>query len=93
MKLSTYIVGIPVVLIAAIVAVANRRMTTISLDPFSPSQSALSLHMPLFILLFLTLVVGVLLGWVASSMSRLRKTRKPAPPSASAPPHKPHDSH
>lgn len=80
MKLSTYLVGIPVALIAAVVAVANRRMTTISLDPFSPSESALSLHMPLFVLLFLTLVVGVLLGWMASSISRMRKPRKPAPP-------------
>lgn len=89
MKLSTYLVGIPVALIAAVVAVANRRMTTISLDPFSPSESALSLHMPLFVLLFLTLVVGVLLGWVASSISRMRKPRKPAAPPA-PPPHDPY---
>ncbi len=72
MKLSTYLVGIPVVVASAVVAVANRQIVTFSLDPFSLSHpaEALSIRLPLFVLLLVTLAAGAILGGVAARLSR-----------------------
>jgi hypothetical protein len=67
---STYAIGIPAVLIAVVVAVANRRDVIFSLDPFSQATPALALRLPLFLLLFVVLGLGVLLGGLASLLSR-----------------------
>ncbi len=73
MRLSTYLVGVPVAVAAAVLAVANRETIAVSLDPFSPDNPALSAHLPVFLLLFLVFVAGILFGWAAALW-----TRKPA---------------
>jgi hypothetical protein len=77
-RLSTYVIGVPVVVVTAVVAIANRQMVTFSLDPFSLSHpsEALSVRMPLFVLLILTLAIGAALGGIAAMWSR-RRRRKP----------------
>ena len=83
MKLSTYVLGVPAAAIAAVVAVANRQNVHFSLDPTSQSAPAIAFDVPLFVLLFIVLVFGVLLGGIASSLSRLRKpkpTKQISPP-------------
>ena len=80
MRLSTYLIGIPAVIVAAVVAIANRQLVTFSLDPFSlshPHQSV-SVRMPLFVLLLLTLGLGALLGMLAASWSHYRRGRAKA---------------
>jgi len=72
-KLSTYAIGIPAALVAAVVAVANRQGVLFSLDPFSQTAPALAFQVPLFLLLFLAVGVGILFGWMASAITRLRK--------------------
>ena len=68
--------GIPVAVAAAVVAVANREVIAVSLDPFSPDNPALSAHLPVFLLLFLVFVAGILLGWIAALWTR--RPSKPA---------------
>lgn len=80
MRLSTYFLLIPVIVIAAALAVANRGVVTLSLDPFSDAHPALVVQMPLFLLLFLTLLLGVLIGGIAGLASR-RKRRTQVEPS------------
>ncbi len=75
MRLSTYVMGVPAVVIAVVVAVANRQNVIFSLDPFSRAAPALALRLPLFVLVFVVLGVGVLLGGLASLLSR----RPPSP--------------
>jgi hypothetical protein len=70
MRLSTYVVTVPVVAIAAVLAVANRQVVTFSLDPFSQAAPAIAFVMPLFVLLFLAILFGVLLGGLAVAMGR-----------------------
>lgn len=70
MRLSTYFLGVPVVVAAAVVAVANRQSVVFSLDPFSPGASALSFSAPLFLFLFAAVAVGVVLGGVTAALSR-----------------------
>lgn len=87
MRLSTYLLGVPVVVVAAVVAVANRQTVVFSLDPFSLSapSPALSLHIPLFLLLFVAVALGALLGGVAAMWSRRSRGRpKPADSPAAA---------
>ena len=79
MRLSTYFLVVPIIVIAAALAVANRAMVPLSFDPFSDAHPALGIQMPLFLLLFLTLLLGVLIGGVAGLLSRRRRTRAPAP--------------
>src|SRR5258707_15632019 len=73
MRLTTWIVGIPVALAAIWIAVANRRAVVLSLGPFSQDAPALTVQMPLFLLLFLAVLAGVLLGGFAIGFRRVAR--------------------
>lgn len=72
MRLSTYLIGIPAVAVAAALAVANRDIVRFSLDPFSREHPALAVEMPQWLLLFLVLIAGILLGWLVALATRRR---------------------
>ena len=76
MKLSTLIVIVPIAVLAALFAVANRQEVVVTLDPFAKGQSALSFAMPLYLLVFLVLLAGVLLGGATVALSRGRSRQK-----------------
>ena len=78
MKLSTYVIGVPAALAAAAIAVANRQAVTFSLDPFSQTAPAIAVQVPLFLLLFVALLSGVLLGGFASAVGRAFRRRPKA---------------
>ena len=59
------IVLIPLAAVLVAFAVANRQTVTVSFDPFDPSQPAYAASLPLFILILVILVFGVLLGGTA----------------------------
>ena len=79
MKLSTYVIGVPAAVFAAVVAVANRQSVQFSLDPLSQTDPALAFHLPLFVALFAALFAGVLLGGLASALSRMARRRPQRP--------------
>lgn len=56
-------------------AVANRHSVRLVLDPFRPDQPAVSLVMPFYGYLFGMLLIGVLLGGVATWVSQGRWRR------------------
>ena len=62
-------------LIAAIIAVANRAPIRLSLDPFSDAHPALVFEMPLYLLLFAVLLLGVCLGGLAVMLRRATKSK------------------
>ena len=64
-KFFTALIVIPLGLFFLIFAVANRHLVTVSFDPFNTTAPALSFAIPLFVLLFAVLVVGVIIGGVA----------------------------
>jgi hypothetical protein len=76
-RLSTYLVGVPVAVVAAVVAIANRQIVTFSLDPFSLSHphESMSVRMPLFVLLLLTLAIGAIVGGLTAGWSRFKRDR------------------
>lgn len=60
------------------IAVSNRQSVALILDPFKPENPALSIEMPFYAYLLGALVVGVVLGGVATWMgqSRWRQTAR-----------------
>lgn len=60
-----YILVVPLAVLAIVLSVANRHFVTLSFDPFNAASSSLSVTVPLFVLLFVMLVLGVLVGGMA----------------------------
>jgi uncharacterized membrane protein YciS (DUF1049 family) len=56
---------VPLAIVLIAFAVANRQSVTVSFDPFSASAPALTLSLPLFVLLIVTLIIGVIIGGMA----------------------------
>ena len=60
------IVLVPIAVILVVLSVANRHFVTLALNPFRPDDTLLSLSLPLFVFLFIALMVGVVLGSLAT---------------------------
>jgi uncharacterized integral membrane protein len=71
-KVLSWILLAPLATLALLFALANRRWVTISLDPFSQDAPAYALDLPLFIVIFSALILGVLIGGIAVWFGRLR---------------------
>ena len=65
-KIIMAIVLLPLAVVMIAFAMANRQPLTVSFDPFSAGEPAASVTLPLFALIFLLLIVGVVIGGVAS---------------------------
>ena len=74
-RIATYLIIVPVVLLVLLFAVANRHLVTLSLDPFNAAAPALSFQAPLFLVLFVVLALGVLIGGVAAWFKQGRHRR------------------
>ncbi len=74
-KIVTALVLVPLAIALIVFAVANREIVTVSLDPFDPAQPALSVRMPLFVLIFVFLIAGVVLGGFAAWLRQGRHRR------------------
>lgn len=71
------LVLIPVAVVVLAFAIANRTVVTVSFDPFSSADtSGAIIAAPLFIVLFLTLFVGVVVGGVATWFTQGVNRRK-----------------
>lgn len=65
-KIVAVIVLVPLALIIIAFAMANRQLVTVSFDPFSAGDPAASVTLPLFALVILLLIAGVVIGGLAS---------------------------
>ena len=72
--LTTIFLGLPAAIIVIALAVANRHSTTVSFDPTTTVEQApaVAATMPMWILLFGTLVLGVVIGGIAAWASQHR---------------------
>jgi uncharacterized integral membrane protein len=77
-KIVAAIILVPLAVVIIAFAVANRQIVTVSLDPFSAEHPAASLTLPLFALVIVLLVVGVLIGGIAAWLrqSKWRRTAR-----------------
>ena len=76
------IVLVPIAILAIAFAVANRQVIAISFDPFSSGDPVFVLAAPLFLLVFLLLGAGVVIGGAASwlGQGRYRSAARRAAP-------------
>lgn len=61
-----FVILIPLGVIAVALSVANRDTVTISLDPMGLLGRGWEVSLPMFVLLFSTLAVGVVIGGIAA---------------------------
>lgn len=69
------LVLVPIGLAVVLLAVANRAPVTLSLDPFSQDAPAISATLPLFLILFGAVMVGVAVGGVAAWLGQGKHRR------------------
>jgi uncharacterized integral membrane protein len=65
-KILTGIIVVPLVVVIVAFAVANRQAVTVSFDPFSAVSPAYAATLPLFAVIFVVLILGVLIGGIAA---------------------------
>jgi uncharacterized integral membrane protein len=66
------VVFVPLAVVLIALAVANRGLTAFTLDPFNPGNPALTLQLPLFVLLFAALAIGLIVGSIATWLKQGR---------------------
>ena len=76
-KFLTALVLIPLGLIFIVFAVANRHLVTVSFDPFNASDPSVSFTLPLFVLIIVMAILGVVAGG-AATWFRQRRWRRAA---------------
>jgi uncharacterized integral membrane protein len=76
-KAVTALVLIPLAIVCVAFAVANRQTVAVALDPFDPANPALTVTLPLFILILVLVIAGVVLGGAAAWL-RQSKWRRAA---------------
>jgi uncharacterized integral membrane protein len=74
-KFFTALVVIPLALIFVVFAVANRHFVTVSFDPFNSAVPAISVSLPLFVLIIAIAVLGVIAGGLATWFGQRRWRR------------------
>ena len=67
-RIVSAIIVIPLLIVVVGFAVANRQAVTVSFDPFSSAEPAYAVTLPLFVIIFVLLIVGVIIGGVAAWM-------------------------
>jgi uncharacterized integral membrane protein len=74
-KIITALILVPLGLVLLVFMVANRHAVTVSLDPFGSDAPALSATLPLFLVILLCLLTGVVVGGTATWLNQGRWRR------------------
>lgn len=84
----TVVVFIPLAIVLIALAVANRAPVAFTIDPFNPGNPGLTVSLPLFVLLFGALALGLVIGSLATwfRQGRYRKAARQREAAAAAAP-------
>lgn len=74
-RIVTMLIAVPLAVVIVAFAVANRQSVTVSFDPFSSTTPAYAMTLPLFVLVFMLLILGVLIGGVAAWIGQTKWRR------------------
>ena len=74
-KFFTTLTVVPLGLVFVVFAVTNRHFVTVAFDPFNSADPAVSVSLPLFVLLILVAIMGVLAGGAATWFGQRRWRR------------------
>ena len=74
-KIVTAVILLPLAAAIIIFAVANRQPVTVSFDPFSSGSPAYAVTLPLFVLIVMLVIFGVLIGGTVAWVGQARWRR------------------
>jgi uncharacterized integral membrane protein len=74
-KIATAVILVPLAVIIIGFAVANRQIVSISFDPFDSAHPAYALVLPLFAIVFVLVILGVVIGGIAAWIGQSRWRR------------------
>jgi len=75
-KITAALILIPAALLIVLFAVANRAPVTVSLDPFAGDPPQFGVSVPLFLLVLMVLILGVIIGGISAWMRQSRWRRR-----------------
>ncbi len=75
-KIVNLLVLIPLGVVLIIFCVANRQAVTLAFNPFRPEDQVLALHAPLFVFLFVALIIGMVAGAAVTWFSQGRHRKR-----------------
>jgi uncharacterized integral membrane protein len=78
MRVLKWLLLAPLIVLAVLFALANRESVTVSFDPFATDIVGFAIRAPLFVVLILAVMLGVVLGSVVTwfSQGRYRKAAR-----------------
>lgn len=74
-KILSWLIWLPVAIAFIVIALANKHKVTFSLDPTSQTDPILAVDIPLFLLLFATLLLGVIFGGIGAWLNQSKWRR------------------
>ncbi len=76
MRFVKLVIFVPIAIVLIVLSVANRHPVTVALNPFRPEDNVIALTLPLFILLLVVLMIGVVLGSLVTWFSQGRHRKR-----------------
>jgi hypothetical protein len=81
-KIVSFLILVPLALVLVALSVANKDLVTVSFDPFSAGSPVVALRAPLYVVAFVLLIAGVIVGgsaaWIVQSKWRRAARRAEA---------------
>ncbi|MEM8685977.1 MAG: LapA family protein [Pseudomonadota bacterium] len=79
-KFISWFLGLPIAIIIIALSVANRQPVRFSFDPINSASPVLSFEIPLYLLLLLAVIIGIVVGGASSwvNQSKWRKAAREA---------------
>ena len=74
-KIVSAVILVPLAVVIIVFAVANRQSVTVSFDPFSTASPAYAVTLPLFALIVMMIILGVLIGGTVAWVGQARWRR------------------
>jgi H+/Cl- antiporter ClcA len=77
-RILRWVIGLPIAIFVVGFAIANRRFVTLSFDPFTQTNPSVFIDLPLWILFFVGILVGLFVGWIGAwfAQGKHRKAAK-----------------
>lgn len=70
LRVLKFLLILPIAAALVLLAVANREIVTLVLDPFRRGPEAMSITLPLFVIVLLALLCGVILGYFSAWLAQ-----------------------
>jgi uncharacterized membrane protein YciS (DUF1049 family) len=75
-KILAVVILVPIAIAAVALSVANRHDVALSLDPFNAADPAVAIAVPLYMLIFAAIALGIVIGGVGTWLGQGRWRRQ-----------------